>query len=93
MAHGIIIHINCISQKAWKRINVMRQVKNCHNRKSLQVIFFSFIRPILEYRDVIWNNIPQYLKDDFDKIQNEAARIVSGCSKLVSLSNLRQECC
>ena len=41
---------------------------------------------------MIWNNIPQYLKDDLDKIQNEAARIVTGCSKLVSLSNLRQEC-
>ena len=85
-------HINSISQKAWKRINVMRQLKNRLDRKSLQVIYVPFIRPILEYGDVIWNNIPQYLKDDLDKIQNEAARIVTGCSKLVSLSNLRQEC-
>ena len=52
-------HINGISQKAWKRINVMRQVKHCLDRKSLQVIYFSFIRPILEYGDVVWNNIPQ----------------------------------
>ena len=41
---------------------------------------------------MIWNNIPKYLKDDLDKRQNEAARIVTGRSKLVSLSNLRQEC-
>ena len=85
-------HINIVSQKAWKRINVMRQVKNRLDRKSLQVIYFSFIRPFLEYGDVVWNNIPQYLKDDLDKIQNEPARIVTGCSKLVSLTNLRQEC-
>ena len=32
------------------------------------------------------------MKDDLDKIQNEAARIVTGCRELVSLSNLRQEC-
>ena len=70
----------------------MRQLKNRLDRKSLQVIYFSFIRPVLEYGDVIWNNISQYLKDDLDKIQNDAARIVTGCSKLVSLSNLRQEC-
>ena len=56
------------------------------------MIYFSFVRPILEYGDVVWNNMPQYLKDDLDKIQNEAARIVSGCSKLVSLSDLREEC-
>ena len=36
--------------------------------------------------------MPQYLKDDLDKIQNEAARIVTGCSKLISLSDLRKEC-
>ena len=41
---------------------------------------------------MVWNNIPQYLKDDLDEIQNEAARIVTGCGKLVSLSDLRQEC-
>ena len=70
----------------------MRQLKNRLDRKSLQVIYFSFVRPISEYRDVVWNNVPQYLKDDLDKIQNKAARIVSGCSKLVSLSDLREEC-
>ena len=85
-------HINSISQKAWKTINVMCHVKNRLDRKSLQVIYFSFILPILEYGDVVWNNIPQYFKDDLDKIQNEAARIVTGCNKLVSLTNLQQEC-
>ena len=41
-------HIKSISQKAWKRINVMCQLKNRLDRKSLQVIYFSFIRAILE---------------------------------------------
>ena len=85
-------HITIIVQKAWKRINVMRRLKKRLDRKFLQVIYFSFVRPILENGDVVWNNMPQYLKDDLDKIQNEAARIVSGCSKLVSLSDLREEC-
>ena len=85
-------HITNIVQKAWKKINVMCQLKKRLDRKSLQVIHFSFVRPILEYGDVVWNNMPQYLKDDLDKIQNEAPRKVSGCSKLVSLSDLRDEC-
>ena len=53
-------HITSIVQKAWKRIHVMRQLKKRLDRKSLQVIYFSFVRP---------NNMPQYLKDDLDKIK------------------------
>ena len=52
-------HITNIVQKAWKRINVMRQLKYRLDRKSLQVIYFSFVRPILEYGDAVWNNMPQ----------------------------------
>ena len=32
-----------------------------------------------------------YHKEELDKIQNEAARIVTGCTKLVSLSDLSRE--
>ena len=55
------------------------------------MIYLSFIRPILEYADVIWNNCTQYEKDDLDKIQNECARIVTGCTRLVSLRLLHIE--
>ena len=70
----------------------MRRLKICLDRKSLQVIYFTFITPIIEYGDVVWDDIPQYLKNDLDKIQNEAARIVTGCRKLVSLDELKIEC-
>ena len=55
------------------------------------VIYFTFIRPIIEYGDVVCDNIPQNLKNDLDKIRNEAARIVTGCSKPVSLDELKTE--
>ena len=44
-----------IKTKAWHRINVLRKLKQ-HNRKSLQTIYISFIRPLLEYADVVWDN-------------------------------------
>ena len=84
-------HVKNIIEKAWKRVNVMRRLKYCLDRSTLQVIYFSFIRPVLEYGDVIWDNVPQYQKEELDKVQNEAARIVTGCSKLVSLANLQKE--
>lgn len=65
---GIILSNNCtwhdhleyIKSKAWNRINVMRKLKFKLDRRSLQTIYFSFIRPLLEYADVVWDNCTQY---------------------------------
>ena len=43
---------------------------------------------MLEYADIIWNNIPEYLGDKLERIQIEAARIVTGATKLCSKQNL-----
>ena len=73
------------------RINVMWRLKFRLNRKSLETLYFSFIRLLLEYADVIWDNCTYYEKLELDKIQSEAARIVSGATKLVSLHALYDE--
>ena len=63
----------------------MRKLKFKLDRKSLETIYLTFIRPLLEYGDVLWDNCTQYEKDELDKIQNEAARIATGATKLISL--------
>ena len=84
-------HINYIKEKAWFRINVMRKLKFKLDSKSLETIYIAF-RPLLEYGDVIWNNCTQYeknnKKNELDKTQNEAARIATGATNLVSLDAL-----
>ena len=84
-------HLDYIKSKAWTRINVMRKLKFKLDRKSLQTIYFTFIRPILEYADVVWNNCTQYEATELEKIQYEAARIVTGATKLVSINSLIHE--
>ena len=84
-------NLELIKSKAWKRINVMRKLKFELDKKSLQTIYFSFIRPLLEYADVVWNNCAQYESNELEKIQNEAARIVTGATKLVSINSLLVE--
>ena len=69
----------------------MRKLKFKLDRKSLETIYIAFIRPILEYADIIWDNCSQYEKDELEKIQTEAARIAAGATKLISLSNLYKE--
>ena len=69
----------------------MRRLKYTIDRKSLESICTTFIRPLLEYDDTILDNCTHYEKYKLDKIQNEAARIAIGATKLVSLVILYKE--
>ena len=84
-------HIDYIKEKAWTRIIIMRRLKYDLDRKSLETIYKSFIRPLLEYADVIWDNCTQQNKNEHQFIQLEAARISTGATKLVSVANLYME--
>ena len=84
-------HIDSIKTKAWGRINIMRKLKFILDRKSLEVIYKLFIRPILEYCDVLFSNCTFQESKELESIQIEAARIATGSTKLVSLNNLRIE--
>ena len=81
-------HIDHVKVKPWFRLNITRKLKFQLDRKSLEIIYTSFIRPLLEYSNVVWDNCTQYESNDLEKIQNEAARIVTGATKLTSLQSL-----
>ena len=66
----------------------MRKLKFVLDRISLETIYISFIRPLLEYSDVVWDNITKYEEQALENIQLEAARIVTGSTKLVSINIL-----
>ena len=83
--------ISYINEKAWARINIMKRLKFVLDRKSLETIYISFTRPILEYGNGIWDNCQQYEKDDLVKIQIEAARTATGTTILVSIVSLYSE--
>ena len=38
----------------------------------------------MEYGDIVWDNIPDYLKQSLESLQLEADRIVTGATKLTS---------
>ena len=86
-------HISNIKEKAWKRINVMRKFKFTLDRQSLEIMYKTFIRPVIEYADIVWDNISISDQEDLERIQLEAARIISGATRLVSFDNLYTETC
>ena len=80
-----------ITGKAYKRINILNKFKFILDRKTLEKIYFTFVRPLLEYADVIWDNMSISLNKKFENVQLEASRIVIGGTRLVSLNNLYME--
>ena len=56
----------------------MRKLKLSIGRKSLNQIYISFLRLVLEYSAVVWGGCSLYEKDSLKKIQHKAERIVTG---------------
>ena len=48
-------------------------------------MYITFIRPLLEYADIVWDNCSIELKNGIEAVQHEAARIVTGATKLCSI--------
>ena len=81
-------HIQAITTKAWTRINLLRALKFRVSRKSLEQIYISFVRPLLEYCDSVWDNASVDSKKQLDAVHIEAARIITGATKLCSIEKL-----
>jgi len=74
-------HINAILKSVSPMSDVLNRLKYKLDRVSLEQIYFSFIRPKLEYGSHIWDNcnsVDAKLLDDF---QWKIARIVTGARK------------
>ena len=61
------------------------------DRDSLNKMYISYAQPTLEYANIVWDNSPQYETNAIQRIQIEAARIVNGATRLVSLDILSDE--
>ena len=77
--------------KAWTRIGLIRSLKYHLNRPCLENMFMSFIRPLLEYGDIIWDNCTNQQKSDTAYVQNEAARTVTGATKYCNVNSMLAE--
>ncbi len=70
-------HITAITAKANRRLGVIKKYKYTLSRKTLNIGYITFIRPILEYGDVIYDACSIEDTTKLEKVQLEAARIVT----------------
>lgn len=69
-------HIHNTTTAAWTRLNLLRALKFKINRNALEKMYISFIRPLLDYSDAVWDNASTESKKQLEAVHNDAARIL-----------------
>ena len=85
-------HLEDIVSKCTKKLDIMRALKFKLDRKSLEIIFFSFILPVIDYGDVLYAGTYDSDLCKLDRLQVDAMRIVTGATEKSNINLLFKEC-
>ena len=84
-------HVHSLLESVSKLSDVLKLLKYKLDRKSLETIYFTFIRSKLEYGCQVWDNCSKEDSDALEIFQNSMARIVTGARKGTSTKALYDE--
>ena len=87
------VHVEEITRKANKRLYHFRECRKSQLPAEVGIITYqSKIRPILEYASPVWAGLPNYLRDEIERVQSRSLRIL-GLEKdyLPPLNERREE--
>ena len=73
--------VNEMKIRAAKRTDILRGYMHYLGRRSLERLYLTYIRPILEYGNIVWDNISEKESNELEGIQLSAARIITGGKK------------
>ncbi len=86
-------HINDVSIKARKRLNLMIPLKFKLDRMSLEIMYKSFVLPTMEYANVVWGGTYDSDILKLEKIHVDGMRLVTGATARSNIANLYDETC
>ena len=84
-------HIDNIIASVSKMLDVTRMIKYDVDRESLETIYFSYMRPKMEYACQVWDCCTLQDSDKLENLQLYAARIVTGAKRGTSHEMLYEE--
>ena len=84
-------HIDNILTSASRTLGILRSLKYKLCTKALNQIYSFYLRPLLEYVSVVWDGCTLYEKKKREQVQYEAARLVTGLTRSVSIGKLIKE--
>lgn len=84
-------HIDIIIESASKQVSFLRKIKYRFSKDTLNTLYCSYIRPLLEYASEVWDGCTQMDANRLEQVQLNAARIVTGLPIFASLNSLYTE--
>ena len=84
-------YINEVYCKAMKRLDIIQAFKYKLDRQSLEKYYISFVRPLLEYADVVWSGAYDCDLVKLEKVQVRAMRIITGATEKSNILNLYRD--
>ena len=74
-------HIDGLVNKSMKMVNILKFLQYRLSRKSLEILYLSFIRPTLEYGSIIWDGCTSIQSKQLENVQLAAARVITGATR------------
>ena len=71
-------HVRDKHVKAMKRVNLIKMLPPFIPRSTKLQIYTSFIRPLIEYASVVFDNCSETMSDLLENVQRQAALAISG---------------
>lgn len=87
-------HIDLISIKCQKRLNLMRSVSGTKwgaDAKSLKAIYVMLIQSVIDYGSIVYDSASEWQLERLEKIQNQAMKLICGSMKGTSIAALQVE--
>ena len=84
-------HIQTVIARCRVLISCLRSFKHRLSRKSLEIMYKSFIMPHFDFSDVVWDNCPCDLTEDLENLHLDALRTIVGAVRGTSHQKLYDE--
>ncbi len=84
-------HIDDMVNRASKRLDTISRLSYCLDRNTLSYLYTSFVRPVLEYGNTLYNNCTETQSLKIEAVQKRAARIVTGAIRRTPTAKMYEE--
>ena len=71
-----------------RRLDIIKSFEFKMSRNQLEKFYLSFVLPILEYGDALWDGAQDYELDKLDQVHIRAMRIITGATERSSIQRL-----
>jgi hypothetical protein len=84
-------HINDICKRCNKHLDIIQKMRCILPRSCIEKLYKLFIRSLLDYTDIIYDNNSKFYTDKLKHVQQRACIIATGAIRLTKHETLQQE--